>query len=433
MCDTLVAMPTHTADGAVWFAKNSDREPGEAQAVEHLPRQIHQGSRTLQCTYLEIPQVAQTNEVILCRPLWMWGAEIGANEHGVAIGNEAVWTKIATEKVGLTGMDLLRLALERTTTAGEALEFITWHLQKYKQGGACGYRNKKFRYHNSFIIADPTEAWVLETAGKFWAAEKVRGIRTISNALSIGKAFDLISEEAYPFAKRKGWCKSVEGFDFARCFGEPNYRRLSGGDERRACTSRSLTKRNAQLKREDFFAALRDHNGLNPQAGWRMRMPCAHSSWHPTRRAGQTTSSMVSRLDAKLKLHWLTGTSSPCLSVFKPMVMGNGLISNEPKPQETYDSESLFWRHEHLHRLVLKDYQVLKETFNDARMALEAEFLSIQDSDFTPHECHNAFEQHRHALPEWINRVEKATTKRGKISLFNVYWEQQDKLDGITL
>src|ERR1044072_2458451 len=102
MCDTLVALQPHTADGSVWFAKNSDREPGEAQVVEHLPRQNHQGSSTLQCTYLEIPQVEMTNEVILSRPLWMWGAEIGANAQGVTIGNEAVWTKIPTETTGLT-------------------------------------------------------------------------------------------------------------------------------------------------------------------------------------------------------------------------------------------------------------------------------------------------------------------------------------------
>src|SRR5689334_12454876 len=124
MCDTLVATQSHTADQSIWFAKNSDREPGEAQIVEHLPRQTHHDSR-LQCAYLVIPQAAETYEVLLSRPFWMWGAEIGANEYGVTIGNEAVWTKLPVEKTGLTGMDLLRLALERSTTAKEALELIT--------------------------------------------------------------------------------------------------------------------------------------------------------------------------------------------------------------------------------------------------------------------------------------------------------------------
>jgi secernin len=91
-----------------------------------------------------------------------------------------------------------------------------------------------------------------------------------------------------------------------------------------------------------------------------MEMPCAHSSWWPTRQAGQTTGSMVSRLSHKDSLHWLTGTSSPCLSVYKPVRLGGGLIASGPLAGEGFDGESLFWRHEQLHRATLKDYARLK-------------------------------------------------------------------------
>ena len=67
-----------------------------------------------QCTYIEIDQAEHTHSVVISRPAWLWGAEMGANEHGVCIGNEAVWTKEngpddLDEK--LLGMDLVRYVL----------------------------------------------------------------------------------------------------------------------------------------------------------------------------------------------------------------------------------------------------------------------------------------------------------------------------------
>ena len=164
MCDTLVAVPPATADGAVWLAKNSDREPGEAQAVEHYPRQEHRRGATLRCTWVEVPQARRTWEVAVSRPTWMWGAEMGVNEHGVAIGNQAVFTRLPVADAGLTGMDLVRLGLERGRTATEALEIITEHIDLFGQVGRCGYRHRNFRYHNAFVIADPSQAWVLDGA-----------------------------------------------------------------------------------------------------------------------------------------------------------------------------------------------------------------------------------------------------------------------------
>lgn len=63
-----------------------------------------------QCTYIEIDQVPHTYRTVLSRPAWLWGAEMGANEHGVCIGNEAVYTKEScSTDDGLIGMDYVRL------------------------------------------------------------------------------------------------------------------------------------------------------------------------------------------------------------------------------------------------------------------------------------------------------------------------------------
>lgn len=54
-----------------------------------------------------------TYAVILSKPGWMWGAEMGANECGVVVGNEAVWTNDNDGEHDpsikrLLGMDLVR-------------------------------------------------------------------------------------------------------------------------------------------------------------------------------------------------------------------------------------------------------------------------------------------------------------------------------------
>src|SRR5689334_21156449 len=105
MCDTVVVVGDH----GVWFAKNSDRAANEAQVLDWQPARHHPPGSMVRCTYLTIPQAPRTHAVLLSRPYWMWGAEMAANEHGVLIGNEAVFTRHSVPRRGLTGMDLLRL------------------------------------------------------------------------------------------------------------------------------------------------------------------------------------------------------------------------------------------------------------------------------------------------------------------------------------
>jgi len=119
MCDTLCALgATRTL-----FAKNSDRPPTEVQLVAPM---LAGGRR-------DDPHPVSGNRRRrrLChtarRPSWLWGAEHGVNEYGVAIGNEKVYTTLDAQSApaALIGMDLVRLGLERATNADEALEVIT--------------------------------------------------------------------------------------------------------------------------------------------------------------------------------------------------------------------------------------------------------------------------------------------------------------------
>jgi secernin len=269
MCDTIVALGNATADGAVLFGKNSDRDPREAQEIVRIPAADHAPGTVVRCTYVDVPQVEHTYEVLLSRPFWLWGAEMGANEHGVAIGNEAVFTKVPYEKKpGLIGMDFLRLALERSRTAAEARAVIVGLLERHGQGGNCGYPGKLF-YHNSFLIADPREAWVLETAGPHWAAERVRDVRTISNRITIGGRWDLASTELVTHAVKRRWCRGRDDFDFGRCYSDFLFTRFSDARRRQCRTAEFLESRKGRLTIADLMIALRA--GPRPHRRRRLR------------------------------------------------------------------------------------------------------------------------------------------------------------------
>jgi dipeptidase len=388
MCDTLVAVGNAsipgavTLDGSVILAKNSDREPNEAQALTYVPRAQHAPGETVACTYLTIPQAPETYAAILSRPTWMWGAEMGLNEWGVAIGNEAVFTRVPyTREAALTGMDLLRLALERATTARAALDVIVTLLTRHDQGGNCGYRHPLY-YHNSYILADPTEAWVLETAGRHWAAQKVTGTRSISNGLTIGAQWDLASPGLEAYARQQGWCRPGETFDFARCYSDPLYTTLDGCRQRCARSTQLLQEGAGQHTPARLMATLRDHGPRAtadptwaPNRGLLMTTLCAHASLGPLR-GSQSTGSLVAHLRPGDPVAWFTGTSAPCTGIFKPTYPAlGGLPDGRVLPAES-EPGARWWAHESLHRAVLQDYATRMPVYRAERDALEAEFVA---------------------------------------------------------
>ena len=192
MCDVLVALPPATG-AATLFAKNSDRPPAERQLVHWSPARRDAGS--LAATHIEIAaHPADTLACVLSRPAWGWGAEHGVNEAGVAIGNTTVYTTLDPRgtATGLTGMDLVRLALERAATAADAVDVITSLIEQYGQGGS-GHDPALVPagrpYWNAFLVADCVTAFAIDTSGREWAVEQVADVRAISNRTTI-PAFD---------------------------------------------------------------------------------------------------------------------------------------------------------------------------------------------------------------------------------------------------
>lgn len=387
MCDTMMAI----VPGRVLFGKNSDRDPNEAQFLSWHPARMHAPGEAVRCTHLTIRQAVATNAIVLSRPFWMWGAEMGANQHGLVIGNEAVFTDEPYAEVGLTGMDLVRLALERAATAADAVSTIGALLEQHGQGGGCGHEHPQFRYHSSFLIADARGGFVVETVGRRWVAHAVTGATSISNALTL-------PELRRHRDRLRSW--------------------VAAADVRRACTHAAAARARSVA---DLFAALRDHGGRpRPRYRWRngaMAAPCMHAGGVIA--SSQTTASWVAELAPAGARHWVTATAAPCLSLYKPISVDDPLDLGPP-PRDRDDGRSLWWRHERLHRRVIGDAAQCAAIAGE-RDALEAAWLAA------PPRPAAAFAEHAQLIERWLVRAEASPPIDDRPRYARRYWQVRER------
>lgn len=392
MCDTIVVV----RPDRVLFAKNSDRDVNEAQFPEWHPASDHAPESTVKTTYLTIPQALHTYATLLSRPFWMWGAEIGSNEHGVTIGNEAVFTTQPYRDHGLLGMDMIRLALERADSAEQAVSVIVDLLERYGQGGGAGHENRDFTYHNSFIVADRTTAFVLETAGDLWAVEPVTsGVRTISNGLTIPS------------------------------FAADHADRLRGRVA--ACATRTaLTTSSASdaVGVTDLMRVLRSHGTSDwprySAINGTLSMPCMHGGGMVA--SSSSTAGWVS--DLSTDIHWLTATSAQCLSLYKPMRVAEPIdIGREPA--DVAEHESLWWRHERFARRSMSDPAAAAPGFTTHRDRIEKAWLA------DPPSGQSAWDHHMTVVSDWASQLDEPIRDVRPLWARR-YWAKRDKTAGLT-
>jgi dipeptidase len=433
MCDTLVALGNSTKDGSVIFAKNSDRQPNEPHIIVRIPRKKHKKGERLKCTYIEIDQAQTTYEVLLLKPSWIWGCEMGCNEFGLNIGNEAVFTREKYGKESLLGMDMVRLALERCKTSDEALDLLIELLEKYGQGGNCGYE-KKFTYHNSFLIADKKSAWVLETAGRYWAAERVKDVRSISNCLTIGKNFDRCHPDLVIHAVEKGWCKKEEEFHFAKCYSNQLITKLSGARERYKATINVLEKEKGNITVKTVKRILRNHENKVEGKQFKshsLKSVCMHGGYIY---GDHTTGSYIAVLRDNIDTYWVTGSSTPCISVYKPfwLVDEENILFNEKEERQAVE----YWKiREKLHRMIIENRILNLNDYLEKRDSLEKEFLELVNN-LDLENINNqllikimeyAWKKEENLILETINQNER---NKGKIkggTYYRYYWHKQSK------
>jgi secernin len=261
---------------------------------------------------------------VLSQPTWLWGAEHGVNARHVAIGNEKIWGTVDPYSAppALIGMDLVRLGLERGRDAADAIDVMTWLLERHGQGGIADSSANE-PYWSSFLVVDPSSAWVLETCGRTWAARPVESGAAISNRLTIRTDWTRASSDVATGADFDSW-RSPDA--------------PTGHADRRLEASRaflhSVSEDPGQARPAHAVAHLRDHGsgpwGIPGSPTLVSEPPqevfldgrgvtiCMH-----IRGFQATTSSMVADLpeDLESPARIWAAPASPCASVYVPFVI----------------------------------------------------------------------------------------------------------------
>jgi secernin len=307
MCDTVCSVQP----GRTLFAKNSDRPITEVQLIEGFAPRAAGG--VVRTQYLELFDEGAVG-VVGARPDWLWGFEHGVNQHGVAIGNEKVWTvdDASAAPAALIGMDLVRLGLERASSADDALTIITGLLDEHGQGGIADAADDE-AYFSSFLIADGHGGWVLETSARSWAARPVGNGTAISNRISIGHDWQQSSDDV------------AEGTDWDQ-FRDPQA--WTGLADVRLAVTRPVVEGPAQPSPREMAGLLRDHGGRSGlpspdiAADGTGITVCMH-----VRDYQCTTSSIIALLEPDRPPRAWVAMGSPCVSLYLPIFgAGDGTV-----------------------------------------------------------------------------------------------------------
>jgi len=407
MCDVIVAMPDATRSGKILFGKNSDRPSRECQILHYSPGRIREPESSIPCSYVNVPDARHVQATIGCRPYWCWGYETGINEAGVVGGNTAIFTRSLQrvqdeEPLGLTGMDLLRLGLERGRSAEGVIKIIVDFLEEYGQWGSAvpGKDHKAGSYDNAFLVVDRREAWVLETSGRRWLAERIiKGVRSISNQLTIRHKWTEGSHDIKHFAQEMGWWKpDRETFDFALSYNDHEHYSRQGSHIRYMRSQNLLHDYTKSLDISTMMTILRDHYEDTFLQGPQFHpfLPdfhtlCMHESpagftW------GNTATSVVVEIDPEDTTPpplWVCYLP-PCISIYtaysflaplpeeiiNPGKAGLNVYSALEAPKDAFSKSSLWWRFNRLLEAIQKDPLRRQKEARTLFDPLEAQFIA---------------------------------------------------------
>jgi secernin len=322
----VVALGRATVDGGTLFGQNSDRSTGRCHVLRRNAGRTCAADEKVRTRFIELPQARQTYTVLANQPEAWWGYTHGVNDNALAAGFVPLRSKLTGGRRGLLAADLVRLVLERGRTARQGVDVLTDLVEHHGLGATLGMTGAEG--DAAFLLADPAEAFLVETAGDYWVSQQALEVRAVSNVPTIHQDWDRIARGLAAKAFDQGWWPADGSkVNFADAFAECP---IGQGSALRRWGRATflLEHENGRIALPFVRRLLCDHYEgthfeVDPLASLQGPVPlCQHGSG-----GHATTASFVAQLGPGpdgLPLAWCA-FGPPCLSLYLPVFLASEL------------------------------------------------------------------------------------------------------------
>ncbi len=375
-CTTILVGKALTADGSVLHAHNEDMGNEAVGRLSWVDAREHFEGQSLSVPYVDLAQVGHTFGY------WAAGNALGAtglgtsdeirshdsvlvglNDHGVSLScNWAHSREENREGVGLRRYAIRQLLLERAKSARHGVELLGDWIETYGQADWGG-----LVYH----LADPREAWVVETTTRNWVARRLRDdeIHVTGNRFRIGSDYDLASRSLGADAVAEGWLDAAaDRLDFAAGYGKPGKMDQPYDTRREERVHELLRPKEGRITPDDLFAVLADrYEGTEhytpPQREpvWRENLE-ERPDLSRTISTNLAQSTFVAHLRSDLPvsigaLMWL-GLATPSYAAYLPLYAAGRSLPEAYASHALEDTDdSAWWLFRRLQRTADLDYE----------------------------------------------------------------------------
>jgi dipeptidase len=219
-CDSVLALGDSTLDRNALFGQNNASLSLQFQSLRLTTPHSYSTGEKVGTQFVDLPQVRNTLAVLGSQPSGRWGYDCGVNSCRLAVGCTPIPSALTCLGPALQGTDLVRLLLERSHSARQAVDLLAHLIERHGQGAFPGCPCSAEADY-AFLIADPFEAYAVETAGPHWVCQEVREIRVAGAARIIRQDWDAISRGFAALAiDRNWWPEDGSKLDFAAAMGE---------------------------------------------------------------------------------------------------------------------------------------------------------------------------------------------------------------------